>query len=220
MYKCKYCCKECKSTRSISAHECVCPENNNRKIFSRTWSAEKKKAWSEKCKITGCNNTEWTPEQRAKQKERTISFNNTYWTAEQKLIHSAKMIDIVKTNPDSYSKNNVSGRVKMYEINSTKVKGTWELRVAQWLNNHNILWTNSIKPYNYFWKDKWHLYFPDFLLIDTNILIEVKGYETARDTAKWATVNDRELIIIRKKEINNLDNILQQAAGKQSGQVS
>ncbi len=117
----------------------------------------------------------------------------------------------VLENPDSYSKENVSGRVKMYEINdsfgATKVKGTWELAVAEWLNSNNIRWTNKIEPYKYNWNNNWHFYFPDFLLLDKNILIEVKGFETDRDICKWQSV-DKKLIVIRKNDIKILNKVL------------
>jgi len=92
-------------------------------------------------------------------------------------------------------------------IGSDKVKGKWELRVTEFLNRNNIKWTNSIHPFNYFWKEKWHLYFPDFYLIDLDKFIEVKGYKTDRDVEKWKSV-DKELIIIDKSNLDNLKEIL------------
>lgn len=122
------------------------------------------------------------------------------------------MQKIVKSNIDSYSKNNVSGRVKMYKVESstgiTKVKGTWELQVANWLNEKNIKWTNNFSPYSYYWNNSWHLYFPDFLLLDNDAVIEVKGYETERDRLKWQAVIDRKFIVIKKKDLRILDEII------------
>lgn len=133
------------------------------------------------------------------------------------------MRQIVKDNVDSYSKNNVSGRVKMYEVMSTtgltKVKGTWELTVANYFNKENIKWTNNIVPYNYFWNEAWHLYFPDFYLIDSDIVVEVKGFETDRDTCKWKSVIDKKFIVIKKEELKQLDSIFKQSILMQVGQV-
>ena len=176
------------------------------------WTEERKRAWSEQCKLTGCNNKKvWTDEARRKQSELSRKINNEYWTPERRAEQSARMKQKVLERPESYSKTNVSGRVKLYEINDsygkTKVKGTWELKVAEWLNKNNIIWTNNIEPYKYHWNNQWHLYFPDFLLVEKNILIEVKGYQTDRDLAKWESV-DRELIILKAKEIMRLDAVL------------
>ena len=133
-----------------------------------------------------------------------------YWTEDKRKQFSNIMKQTVLKNPDSYSKNNVSGRVKMYEINSpyglTKVKGKWELSVAIYLNKNNIKWTNDITPFQYYWNNNWHFYFPDFYLIDKDIFLEVKGYKTDRDDAKWSVV--KNLIVIDKNNINNLENIM------------
>ena len=175
------------------------------------WSEERKKAWSEKCRLTNANNKskkESTPEEKELKRLRSVEYNKKYWTPERRSEQSARMKQKVLANPDSYSKSNVSGRVKMYEVidstGPTKVKGTWELKVAEYLNNNNIRWTNNIEPYKYFWKESWHLYFPDFLLLDSNTLIEVKGYEIDRDQAKWQSV-DKKLIVIKKKDMLSLE---------------
>lgn len=118
----------------------------------------------------------------------------------------------VLNNPESYSSQNVSGRVKSYDCvdsfnNKVKLKGKWELKVATYLNDNNIKWTNKITPSPYFWNNDWHLYFPDFFLIDSNVYLEVKGYQRDRDIEKWNYFKDN-LIIIKKKEISNLEKFL------------
>jgi hypothetical protein len=175
------------------------------------WTEEQKKAWSEKCRLTNANNknkVQSTPEEKEQKRLRSIEINKAYWTPERKAEQSARMKKIVLENPDSYSKSNVSGRVKMYDVNDsngpTKVKGLWELKVANWLNDNNIKWTNTIEPYKYYYNNNWHLYFPDFLLLDTDVLIEVKGYQTDRDLAKWKSV-DKKLIVLRKKDMLSLE---------------
>jgi hypothetical protein len=175
------------------------------------WSEERKKAWSEKCRLTNANNKskkESTVEEKELKRLRSIEYNKKYWTPERRAEQSARMKQKVLENPDSYSKSNVSGRVKMYDVvdynGPTKVKGLWELKVANWLNANNVRWTNTIEPYKYQYNNSWHLYFPDFLLLDTNILIEVKGYQTDRDLAKWKSVN-KKLIVLKKKHMLSLE---------------
>ena len=53
------------------------------------------------------------------------------------------------------------------------------------------------------WKGKFHLYFPDFFLIDKNEYVEVKGYKTDRDEAKWSQVSN--LVVIEKEDLRRLD---------------
>ena len=192
MKTCPFCSKEFK-TRN---HEYKCSLNPNR--YVKIWTEEMIKHASMKSKKS----------------------NDEYWTQERRLEQSVRMLKIVKENPDSYSKSNVSGRVKMYEIESskgvTKVKGTWERSVATLLNSFGINWTNSIKPFSYFWNNGWHLYFPDFYLFDLDIYIEVKGFETDRDIAKWKYF-ESPLIKIKKTEMKNLESFLKESIAAFSG---
>lgn len=118
------------------------------------------------------------------------------------------MRQVVLNNPESYSANNVCGRVKLYEVvdgfgNSTKVLGTWELLIANLLNDKNIKWTNDIVGFPYHWEDSIHLYFPDFYLSDLDIYIEVKGYQREKDEAKWNGF-PHTLYILKEREIKIL----------------
>jgi hypothetical protein len=165
------------------------------------WSEEKKRAWSEKCKSTKCN-IRWTTETFKKFSEAAKKNAKTLWSPEQRKKHSKIMKKTVELYPESYSKNNVSGRAKLYDVVS--VKGKWELKVAEYLNDNGIDWTNDIEPYKYFWNNGWHFYYPDFHLLKSDILLEVKGYETERDILKWKVVKDKKLLILKENEIKDL----------------
>ena len=182
------------------------------------WSEEKKKAWSEKCKA-GANKRTLSKEGLERLRMSKKHHNSVYWTEEKRKEQSIRMKQKVQENPDSYSKSNVSGRAKLYEVfdsfGKTKVKGTWELKVANFLNKNQIKWTNNIEPFKYYWNNQWHLYFPDFHLVDSDVIIEVKGFETDRDRAKWKSV-DKKLVIVRKNNMANLEECLKQAGGWQS----
>ena len=178
---CKFCDKEYTNSRGLKNHQVRCKENPDRKLQQLTEEGRKKLSDSAKKQMTDFYKDE---------------ANRELW--------SIKMLKAVKDNPDSYSKNNVSGRVKMYDINGTKVKGTWELEVAKYLNENDIEWTNDIEGIEYFWDNKIRLYFPDFYLPKENLYIEVKGYERERDHAKWEVVDN--LIIIKDKEIKEIKN--------------
>jgi len=125
------------------------------------------------------------------------------WTAEERERHSMSMKRAVRENPDSYSKNNVSGRVKIVEYNGVKLKGSWELITAQWLDSINVKWKAEVNPQEYIWNNSTHLYFPDFYLTDYDVYIEVKGYKRDRDDAKWTSF-DGTLTIIDTKIIHKL----------------
>jgi hypothetical protein len=151
--------------------------------------------WSEVVKNQVSNN------QKIKQKE--------IWTKEKRKKHSIKMRKVVNQNPDSYSRNNVCGRVKSIKIvdsfgNETKCLGRWELLVAEYLNAHGIKWTNRIDEiFEYQWNDSTHRYFPDFKTDQG--YIEVKGYERERDRCKWAQF-PYPLVVIKIDGIKSIKN--------------
>lgn len=79
------------------------------------------------------------------------------WSNAKKQQQSDNMKQVVLNNPESYSANNVCGRVKSYNMvdghgTPTKVMGTWELLVAELLNKENIKWTNKIPGFPYQWE--------------------------------------------------------------------
>jgi hypothetical protein len=147
---------------------------------------------------------------RKKIGDATRIANNIYWSSEEnRKKQSIAMKKAVIDNPDSYSLKNVSGRVKSYDFvdsygNKTKLKGKWEVKVAEFLNEKNIGWTNIVSPTSYYWNDDWHLYFPDFYLKEYNLYLEVKGYERDRDKCKWSHF-PFELLKIKLTDINDLD---------------
>ena len=118
----------------------------------------------------------------------------------------------VQCNPDSYTKNNVSGRTKIVEYNGVRLKGSWEVKVAKWLTLQNVAWQSEVNPQPYFWKSKYHTYFPDFYISHLDLYIEVKGYKTDRDDAKWSQFKGIlviiDLSVIKTLEEYSLDEIV------------
>lgn len=200
---CKYCQKECKNLNSLTQHEIRCDLNPRRIIIKRNkWTKEMKDNMSIIMKDRNTNkNRDWSAESLDKISKWSKKFNKDYWTDDKRNLHSDKMKDVVSKNQDSYSINNISGRVKNIEYNEFRLRGNWELSVAKWLDKNNIRWTNKINGHTYTFKNRDHLYFPDFYLIDLDIFIEVKGYEREIDKYKWFYF-PKKLIILRQNEIS------------------
>lgn len=201
---CQFCNKEYSTKLSVRCHEIRCEKNPN-KIRTKL-SEETKNRLSIVMKVKNSNSKRiWKKETIDKLKITSREKNKEYWTEEKRNEQSLRMSKIAKEKPDSYSINNVSGRVKNFDYNGFKLKGKWELKVAQLLDENNIRWTNKIEPFSYFWNNNWHLYFPDFYLIDLDIYIEVKGFERERDLIKWKSVEkEKKLVILKEKEIGFL----------------
>lgn len=160
-----------------------------------------------KAKKLGLPKPEISKETRQKISDAAIEQNKHMWTEEFRKKHSESMKRAVLENPESYSKNNVSGRVKIIEYKGIKLKGSWELKTAKWLDSQSIKWESEVNPQPYFWNGDWHLYFPDFYLEDFDTYIEVKGYKTERDHAKWDHFKGK-LLIVDKNTIHNLNNLV------------
>ena len=119
---------------------------------------------------------------------------------------SNRMKEAVLANPESYSDKNIVGRSKHFTIDGIRYNSSWEYEVAQYLTDANINWKRGkLAPEKYYWNESWHFYFPDFYLEDYNCYVEVKGYETERDRAKWK-YSTKKIIVIKQKELDLIRN--------------
>lgn len=204
---CKFCEKNCKNYNSLINHERLCKENPNRQEVVSNFIEYNKKRKDlgikgtnqyTKAKLLGLPKPVMSDETRKKLSE---SSKNRKYTEEQKKKHSESMKRAVENHPNSYTKNNVVGRVKNIIYNGIKLKGKWEVIVAKWLDLNNIKWEHETKSFDYEWNGI-RKYYPDFYLPEFDLFIEVKGYETERDRCKWKDISN--LIILKLDEIKKI----------------
>ena len=69
--------------------------------------------------------------------------------------------------------------------NGNKLHGNWEVEYAKWLDRNGITWRRPTETFQYEFQGKKRRYTPDFYLADEQTYVEVKGYETEKDRAKW-----------------------------------
>lgn len=204
---CKFCDKVCKNNNSLRNHERLCKENPDRQVVVSNFVEYNKKR-----KVLGIKGTN----QYIKSKELGLpkpimsditkkkiseSAKKRVYTKEQRKKHSESMKRAVENHPNSYTKNNVVGRVKNIDYNGIKLKGKWEVIVAKWLDLNNIKWEHETKSFDYEWNGV-RKYYPDFYLPDFDLFIEVKGYETERDRCKWKVIPN--LVILKLDEIKKI----------------
>ena len=200
--ECPFCKKRVKKNNTKLTHEQFCNLNPN-KILHPKYGKRGENQFT-KAKKLGLPVPVVTDETRQKISE---ASKNQKWDDNRRKHHSAVMGKAVLENPDSYTKNNVSSRAKLYCIldsdgKETKVKGTWELVVANFLTVNKIHWINDVPGINYVWGGNPHKYYPDFYCKELNLFIEVKGYETERDHCKWSALQN--LVILKKREIGEI----------------
>ena len=127
------------------------------------------------------------------------SGNSKKWSdPEFRKKHSESMKRAVEKYPGSYSSSN-RGRTKQIVVDGIKFQGRWELEFYQYCKDNCILIERSNEWFEYEWNGT-RKYFPDFYLPELNLYIEVKGYETDRDIAKWRDF-PKQLKIIKKQDI-------------------
>ena len=209
MFTCDFCHKICKNKNSYSNHKRLCKNNPNRQ---HTWLEENPLKGRPLKGHVGTNqfikarqlNKPIPKVSEETRKKLSVAQTGRVHSEETKRKISESVKRAVLLNPESYSSNNVSGRVKMYEYNGMKFKGKWELLVAEKLFNENIKYTNIVSPIDYEWNGSIHKYFPDFYLEEYDLYIEVKGYQRDRDVAKWNSLDN--LLVFKKQEIKRLTN--------------
>jgi hypothetical protein len=209
MFQCKFCERILTGKSGLGNHENYCKNNPDKKEKSDKWKLSMKNK-------KDSNSNQYTkakelglPKPEISEEGRKLIINaslNKPWSEERKLNHSKAMQLAVKNNPDSYTKNNVCGRVKIISHNGCNLKGSWELKTAVWLDSLDEEWQNEVNPQPYTFSGKTHMYYPDFYLPNRDVYIEVKGYKTARDGAKWSQF-EGTLLIVDKKNIYDLESL-------------
>lgn len=119
-----------------------------------------------------------------------------------------KISETMKSNPKAGGLREGSGRglKEWYEskfAGRVYLRSTYESRYARWLDENNIKWVQPKEGFDYTFQGNTHKYYPDFYLIEENVYVEVKGYKTKRDIAKWQDF-PYNLKIIYKKDIEAL----------------
>lgn len=199
---CKFCGMENHNKNSLVQHQLRCLSNPDKLKYTPSYAMLGKKGTNQyiKAKMLGLPKPVISNETRNKLKE---ASKNKVWTNDMRSNLSIAMKKAVINNPESYSAGN-QGRAKVYEIDGVKLKGKWEVKFYLWCKHNDILVDRPSQGFEYEWNGS-RLYFPDFYLPTYDLYVEVKGYETDRDRAKWKYF-PHKLGIVRNNEIKQIDN--------------
>lgn len=108
-----------------------------------------------------------------------------------------------------------SGR-KRYTLTLNNVtysmRSTWETRFATYLHEHNIEFQYEPFAIKYTYKGLEKVYYPDFYIVKSNLIIEVKPLNLCQDGRVIAKKQATELLgykfmFITENELNNLDSV-------------
>lgn len=141
-------------------------------------------------------------ETRKKMSESTSRENKRRFSnPEYRKKISESMKQAVEKYPDSYTSSN-RGRTKQIIYDGIKFQGKWELQFYMYCKDNNIIINRCNEWFEYEWNGT-RKYFPDFYLPEKDLYVEVKGYETERDIAKWRDF-PKTLRVIKKLEIDQI----------------
>ena len=172
--QCQYCSKEYTNKSGYSNHVRRCPLNPNRQMETMTM------------------------EGRARIIEKNKAFRHS---DETKKKLSEIMKKAVLANPESYSSSN-RGRTKQVIVDGIKLQGQWEVDFYLWAKAKGLDPIRPTEAFKYKWNgERW--YHPDFYIPSMDLYVEVKGYETDRDRAKWRDF-PKNLRIIKEAEIKQI----------------
>jgi hypothetical protein len=194
---CQYCNRPAKSQNSNTQHKLRCKSNPDGIVVKPSYGMLGKK---------GANQYTYgavvSPETRQKISKATTLQNIKRWSdPENKIKHSIAMKKAVENNPESYTSSN-RGRTKQIIVDGIKFQGQWEVDFYLWARENGLEPTRPNKSFTYEWNGT-RTYFPDFYIKSKDLYVEVKGYETDRDRAKWLHFPGK-LRIIKEAEIKQI----------------
>lgn len=209
--KCKYCQKIHKNKRSLAQHEIRCKQNPNR-IESYFMTYEHQLKLTEIRKQNGCQN-QYTKAKRlglpkpiCSEETRQKLSNNVKSRSKEFLKEVGKKISKTVNEKVKAGIWHTSLAKRMhYNYKGNDLHGKWELAYAQWLDKQNVKWVRNKQQFDYIFENKKRRYTPDFYLPETDEYVEIKGYETNKDRAKWSQFpKDKKLKIYKQKELTQL----------------
>lgn len=92
---------------------------------------------------------------------------------------------------------------RTHEYKGVKFHGLWEVKFAMNLDDKNVEWRRPTEKFQYTFEGKIRNYTPDFWIPEMNSYIEIKGYTTPKDEAKWSQF-PLKLIVLKGEDLVQL----------------
>ena len=208
---CKYCNTEKKNSNSRRNHERLCNLNPERQY---TYLQNNKEEIKEK-KLLGIikKSNQFikarelslpVPAVSAKTRQK-LSAANKRKTKECRIQQAIKSSETIKRKVSEGTWHTSLAQKMHYNYKGIDLHGKWELKYAKWLDSQNIAWERCKDQFKYIYNDKERKYTPDFYLLESQCYIEIKGYETDKDKAKWSQFPSHlTLKVLKEKELKSL----------------
>ena len=209
MFTCKYCGKQCKNANSLRNHERLCKLNPNRQK-----SCFEDKEFQKNVLHKNGSNNQYTKakalglpkpvikEQTRKKLSEAAKSNNPMYSEKSR----KKLSETIRKKVDDGTWHTSLAKRMHINYKGNDLHGSWEVAYAKYLDSQNINWVRNKHQFKYYYNDTWHTYTPDFYLLDSDTYVEIKGYKTKKDDAKWEQFPiDKKLVILRYLELAKLN---------------
>lgn len=202
---CEFCGKLCPNKNSLRNHERLCGLNPSR----QTTPFHDNGFQQNKCGNGGENQYSKalrlglpmpSPSESQRQAARELASNRTpEWHQE----NGKRISETINSKVERGEWHTSLARNMHYQYRGEDFHGTWELSYAKYLDNIGKNWERNKKSFPYVFDGKKRRYTPDFYLPDEDVYIEIKGFTTDKDLAKWEQFPER-LVVLTKTELTEM----------------
>lgn len=117
--------------------------------------------------------------------------------------HRFNITKTVNAKIDQGQWHNSFARCRKQTYKGSIFDGKWEVMLAMWFDEHSIAWIRNQLSFEYELEGKRRKYIPDFYLPDIECYVEVKGWRTEKDIAKWSQFQ-KSLIVLSGRDLQAL----------------
>ena len=103
-----------------------------------------------------------------------------------------------KIESDNWHLSFSKSRTHVYK--GVKFHGLWEVKFAMNLDDKNVEWRRPTEKFQYTFEGKTRNYTPDFWIPELDSYVEIKGYTTPKDEAKWSQF-PLKLIVLKGEDL-------------------
>ena len=117
--------------------------------------------------------------------------------------HRASIAEAVSKRIENDSWHLSFSKSRTYEYKGVKLHGLWEVKFAMNLDDKNVEWRRPTEKFQYTFEGKTRNYTPDFWIPEMDSYVEIKGYATLKDKAKWSQF-PLKLIVLKGEDLVQL----------------
>ena len=201
MFSCSICQKEFETGPRLGGHA---SSHNRKPRTSKNLKAARTVSFCKFCskefkpKSIGAHtiSCKLNPDLERMKAKRSITTMGQTRSPEQK----QKMSDTVMRKIENGTWHLSFSKSRTHEYKGVKFHGTWEVKFAMYLDDKSVEWRRPIEKFSYLFGEKNRNYTPDFYIPELNSYIEIKGYQTPKDEAKWSQF-PLKLIILKGEDL-------------------